>query len=207
MASATGNSSEGSSTPTRCASAWRTAWPISGDLADRSRRTAVLDELTSEIDALCKTDNRPACGAFAGTSADTGRTVLRRRRCGGPPVQRSRAVADRRGPTIGCGRRRRTARAAAGLGTGNQHIAAGRQLHGRRRHRSLHSVNHHRDEHLRQCLPADRSDTESARSHRRHALRDRPHPSPSVARRRTGRRIAVLRVPPRRSRLPWPNTS
>jgi hypothetical protein len=39
---------------------------ISGDLTDPSRRTAVLDELTNEIDALCEEDDRPACGAFAG---------------------------------------------------------------------------------------------------------------------------------------------
>jgi hypothetical protein len=39
---------------------------ITGDLADPSRRTAVLDELTDEIDALCEADHRPACGAFAG---------------------------------------------------------------------------------------------------------------------------------------------
>ncbi len=39
---------------------------ISGDLPDPSRRTTVLDDLTDEIDALCETDDRPACGAFAG---------------------------------------------------------------------------------------------------------------------------------------------
>jgi hypothetical protein len=39
---------------------------LSGDLPDSARRTAVLDELTDEIDALCKADDRPACGAFAG---------------------------------------------------------------------------------------------------------------------------------------------
>lgn len=39
---------------------------LSGDLSDPSRRTATLDALTDEIDALCKQDRRPACGAFAG---------------------------------------------------------------------------------------------------------------------------------------------
>ena len=39
---------------------------LSGDLPDSSRRTAVLDALTDEIDALCEVDRRPACGAFAG---------------------------------------------------------------------------------------------------------------------------------------------
>ena len=39
---------------------------ISGDLPDPARRTAVLDQLSDEIDALCNEDNRPACGAFAG---------------------------------------------------------------------------------------------------------------------------------------------
>jgi hypothetical protein len=36
------------------------------NLSDPSRRSAVLDELSDEIDALCEEDNRPACGAFAG---------------------------------------------------------------------------------------------------------------------------------------------
>ncbi|MDP9464452.1 MAG: hypothetical protein M3P52_07500, partial [Actinomycetota bacterium] len=39
---------------------------MNGDLPDPSRRTATLDALTHEIDALCAADHRPACDAFAG---------------------------------------------------------------------------------------------------------------------------------------------
>ncbi|MEY2400813.1 MAG: hypothetical protein QOJ08_924, partial [Ilumatobacteraceae bacterium] len=39
---------------------------LTGDLPDSSRRDRALDAVSDEIDALCKADDRPACGAFAG---------------------------------------------------------------------------------------------------------------------------------------------
>jgi hypothetical protein len=37
-----------------------------GDVANAARRSKTLDELSSEIDMLCRTDRRPACDAFTG---------------------------------------------------------------------------------------------------------------------------------------------
>jgi hypothetical protein len=39
---------------------------LTGDLPNQARRTRTLDELADQIDALCRADRRPACGAFAG---------------------------------------------------------------------------------------------------------------------------------------------
>ena len=39
---------------------------LTGDVEDPTRRSKSLDALADEIDALCTTDHRPACGAFTG---------------------------------------------------------------------------------------------------------------------------------------------